>query len=221
MLQPRLFDADYIDDSPRIVIERDGVVTYDPYFLEPAYADELFNHLLSEVHWKQDEIKMYGRTMLVPRLTAWYGDKGASYTYSGIKNDPTPWTPRLRDLRDRLKSATKITFNSVLLNRYRSGQDSLSWHADNERELGPEPVIASVSLGAPRSFQLRHVGDQGPIESLKLEHGSLLLMSGSTQRCYRHQIPKERNAVGERINLTFRVIDAKVDGKRAIRARTG
>jgi alkylated DNA repair dioxygenase AlkB len=204
--QPLLFNPNELDYEPIIVTQRDGTVTYDPYFLEPALADEAFDALVEQTPWKQDEIRMYGRHIPVPRLTAWHGDPGASYSYSGIDNDPSPWTPPLLAIRERLGRQMGISFNSCLLNRYRNGQDSLSWHADDEPELGSLPVIASVSLGVRRTFQLQHRVD-GEMISIGLDHGSLLVMSGLTQSYWKHQIPKERSVSGERLNLTFRVID--------------
>jgi alkylated DNA repair dioxygenase AlkB len=209
LFQPRLFNLEQMEYAPMKVIERDGLVTYDPYFLEPAIADDLFERLMQMVAWKQDEIRMYGRTIPVPRLTAWYGEPDASYTYSGIQNIPNAWIDPISVLRSRIEDATHVGFNSVLLNLYRNGRDSLSWHADDEPELGTQPVIASVSLGVTRTFQLQHRVD-GEAISLALEHGSLLLMSGLTQSFWKHQIPKERGVSGERINLTFRNIDAQI-----------
>jgi alkylated DNA repair dioxygenase AlkB len=208
MLKPTLFDAPQLDDAPRVVIDYDGLVTYDPYFLDPWVGDELFSTLRSEISWTQEHLRMYGREIAFPRLTAWYGDRGATYSYSGVSNEPSPWIRSLQIVRDRLTAALGVKFNSVLLNLYRSGQDSLSWHSDDEPELGPEPVIASVSLGATRRFSLKHMAT-GKTITVPLQHGSLLVMSGSTQNCWKHQVPKEGNAAGERINLTFRVIDAQ------------
>jgi alkylated DNA repair dioxygenase AlkB len=207
LYQPRLFSLEQMEYAPMKIIERDGLVTYDPYFLEPGIADGLFAQLLSAAAWKQDEIRMYGRVIPVPRLTAWYGEPDASYTYSGIRNAPNNWIEPLEILRQRLCEATQVSFNSVLLNLYRNGKDSLSWHADDEPELGQQPIIASISLGASRTFQLQHRVD-GEALSVVLEHGSLLLMSGLTQSFWKHQVPKERGVSGERINLTFRNVDA-------------
>ena len=208
MLQPKLFDAPQLDEAPRVIVERDGVVTYDPYFVDPWAGDELFQQLRAETPWKQEYLRMYGREIAFPRLTAWYGDRGASYSYSGIHNEPLAWSGALRTLRDQLRTRLGVRFNSVLLNLYRSGRDSLSWHADDEPELGEEPIIASVSLGATRRFLLKHVAT-GEVIEISLEHGSLLVMSGSTQGHWKHQVPKEAKVFSERINLTFRVIDAR------------
>jgi alkylated DNA repair dioxygenase AlkB len=206
--QERLFEADDFSYEPAVIVSRDGRVTYDPYFLRPVDADRLFRRIREEAPWRQDSIKMYGKSILVPRLTAWYGDENASYTYSGIRNEPLPWSTSLVELRDLLEKSLNVRFNSVLLNLYRTGNDSLSWHADDEAELGVEPTIASISLGVTRTFSLAHKVD-GESLSLPLEHGSLLLMTGATQAFWKHQVPKERNVSGERINATFRVINAR------------
>jgi alkylated DNA repair dioxygenase AlkB len=220
MLQPRLFDAPQIDEAPRVVLDHDGVVTYDPYFIDPWVADELFNELRTETPWKQECLRMYGREIPFPRLTAWYGDPGATYTYSGLKNEPLPWSPTLRALRDRLQSEVRAKFNSALLNFYRSGRDGLSWHADDEPELGLEPVIASISLGAVRRFLLRHRVTGETIE-VSLEHGSLLIMSGRTQTHWKHQVPKDGKVDSGRINLTFRLINASRDDPTLVRSSRG
>jgi alkylated DNA repair dioxygenase AlkB len=150
---------------------------------------------------------MFGREVTAPRLTAWFGDPHASYVYSGVRHDPVPWTPTLADLRARVERATEHAFNSVLLNFYRDGEDSVSWHSDDEPELGAQPVIASLSLGATRVFQLKHKrrADLARVD-IELSHGSLLLMSGNCQSHWKHQIPKRRGRTrpGPRINLTFR-----------------
>ncbi|HEV2740435.1 MAG TPA: alpha-ketoglutarate-dependent dioxygenase AlkB [Candidatus Elarobacter sp.] len=218
MYQPKLSDAPEADFAPRIVLDRDGLVTYDGYFLEPRIADHAFHVLLGDTPWCQEFLKMYGRRIPFPRLTAWYGDHGAAYTYSNIKNEPLPWTPVLKDIRDRLLRRMGVRFDSVLLNLYRHGEDSLSWHADDEAELGNEPTIASISLGAVREFQLKHRLD-GETRSLPLESGSLLIMSGPTQRSWVHRVPKERNVRQTRINLTFRVIDASLHAGQSLLAR--
>jgi alkylated DNA repair dioxygenase AlkB len=207
MYQPHLFDGPLVDNAPEVLVDRDGLITYDRYFLEPRVADHLFHSLLGGTDWQQEFLRMYGKRIPFPRLTAWYGDADAVYKYSGVSNKPLPWTGELKEIRDALVRRTGVRFNSVLLNQYRTGEDSLSWHADNEPELGVKPIIASVSLGAIRSFDLRHI--DGAKISVDLEHGSLLLMSGDLQRYWRHRVPKERNVSSPRINLTFRVVDAK------------
>ena len=142
-----------------------------------------------------------------PRLNAWYGDPGCRYGYSGTRFEPLPWTETLTDIKERLTATLGVAFNSMLANRYRDGRDSVAWHSDDEPELGRNPVIASVSLGATRRFTLKHKSrrDIRPL-AVDLTHGSLLVMSGPTQHQWLHQIAKTTRIVGERINLTFRYI---------------
>ncbi len=169
-------------------------------------AWELFRELREGIDWRQEEVLVFGRRHAVPRLVAWHGDPGARYTYSGTPHEPLPWTPALERIRHRVQAIAVCEFNAVLLNLYRDGRDGMGWHADDEPELGPEPVIASVSLGAVRRFCLRHRRRRGLRADLALPHGSLLLMSGATQRNWVHAVPKTAVPVGERINLTFRRI---------------
>ena len=166
----------------------------------------MFRALEHEVPWAQETIRMGAREILQPRLTAWIGDPEARYTYSRRTFTPQPWTPTLQALRDRLNREADARFNSVLANLYRDGQDSMGWHADKERELGPNPLIASVSLGGTRRFLLRHQKKSAPGVGLDLEDGSLLWMSGTTQHFWRHAVPKTKRPVAPRINLTFRRI---------------
>lgn len=185
----------------------DAEVTLHPAFFNVAESDNFFARLRQEIAWRQGRITLWGKTHDEPRLTAWYGDEGKSYSYSGLVLHPLPWTPLLLEIKARVDAAANTSFNSVLLNLYRKGRDSNGWHQDNEPELGVNPVIASVSFGAVRRFQMRHKFRQD-LERLDLDlpHGSLLLMTGATQHCWQHQIPKTAKPVGERINLTFRVI---------------
>ena len=179
---------------------------FDPDFLPAAEANALLAHFIADVAWEQRAIRMFGRELPQPRLTAWHGDPAARYTYSGLTWEPCPWTPALLDLRQRLEATTGGRFNSVLLNYYRNGRDSMGWHADNEPELGPTPVIASLSLGATRRFRLRPIGSRAglvPI-GLDLPNGSLLLMRGPTQHYWQHALPKTARPAGPRLNLTFR-----------------
>ena len=210
MLNPDLFEASVTGSVCAHVhavrIFGDDDLLYYRHFLHPGDARRLFGVLLTSADWKQETLKIYGRSIPTPRLTAWYGDPGAVYKYSGIRNEPSHWNEALLELLNELHAFTGVRFNSVLLNRYRDGNDSLSWHADDEPELGKAPTIASVSLGAPRLFKLRKTGDSKEEESLRLEDGSLLLMQGASQANYRHSVPKEKRLVGERINLTFRVV---------------
>jgi alkylated DNA repair dioxygenase AlkB len=183
------------------------VILYPAFFPAPE-ADRLLRELRDTTAWRQEIIKLYGKTIAVPRLTAWYGDEGTRYIYSGIENVPLPWTPAVTEVRRAVEPPAGVVFNSVLLNRYRTGQDSVSWHADDEPEFGEQPVIASVSFGGTRNFQLRHKRRKELKASVELTHGSLLIMRGGTQANWLHQIPKTAKPVEERLNLTFRAIVA-------------
>lgn len=165
--------------------------------------DALFERLLLDTPWREESVLVYGKRHLQPRLTAWYGD--ASYTYSGLRLDPLGWTPLLLEIRAAVEAACGQRFNSVLLNRYRNGRDSMGMHSDDEPELGAQPVIASLSYGATRTFILRHKRNKQTLR-LPLGDGSLLLMSGQLQRNWLHGINKSTRSLGERINLTFRYI---------------
>jgi alkylated DNA repair dioxygenase AlkB len=195
-------------------------VLYQRAFLAGPEADRLFETLRDETAWEQHKVRIFGRHVKCPRLSAWHGDSGAVYAYSGFDYSPRPWTKELAELRSRVGETVGMEFNSVLLNLYRSGADSMGWHADDEPELGDRPCIASVSLGAERRFRLkpRTVGRAGeggsrlpegisadPV-SIDLEHGSLLVMMGACQHRWRHALPKTSRDVGCRINLTFRRI---------------
>jgi len=170
----------------------------------PADADRYVDLLRDRIDWRQESARLMGRSILIPRLSAWYGSAG--YRYSGILHDPQPLTEELRELKAVVENLTEFSFNGVLLNLYRDGQDSVGWHADNEPSLGPEPVIASLSVGAVRRFQLKHRTDRTGRITIDLPHGSCLVMRGKTQKCWLHQLPKTRTPVGSRINLTFRRI---------------
>jgi len=182
------------------------VCLYPAIFLE-SDADQLFSELKQEIIWEQEQIEMYGRVHNVPRLTAWYGDEFKTYTYSGITAHSRPWTNSLLTIKDRIESISSFKFNSVLLNLYRSGNDSVSWHSDDEPELGRNPIIASLSLGQTRTFQMKHKTKPAEKQKIALKHGDLLLMKGCTQHHWLHQIPKSRTSMQERINLTFRVVE--------------
>ena len=171
-------------------------------------AGNLLRELAEEIPWVQNKIKFYGKESLVPRLESWHGDEGMSYTYSGIRMDAKPWTKNLLMIKESIEPIAKTTFNSVLINYYRDGKDRVAWHSDDEKELGKNPVIASVSLGAERKFKLRHkkYKENQLQHEVFLQNGSLLLMSGSTQHHWLHEIPRTAKPIGPRINLTFRVI---------------
>lgn len=159
-------------------------------------ASSLYMEVAEQLQWQQKTIKMFGKTYLLPRLTAWVGDVG--YAYSGIVNDAQPWTALLNEAR---KALPMINPNSVLGNFYRDGNDSVSWHADNENGLGP--VIGSLSLGASRVFSIRH-NETREVTRVVLDHGDLVVMRGNFQATYQHSVPKTKRQVGPRINLTFR-----------------
>lgn len=180
-------------------------------FLPPAEALQAFDRLRATIAWCQDAMRLGARQIALPRLTAWYGDPGATYSYSGIRNVPLPWTNELDQLRRRVEGIAEEAFNSVLLNLYRGGQDSMGWHSDDEGGLSS--VIASLSLGATRTFQLRRKAPPRDAISMRLASGSLLLMTGDTQRQWLHRVPKEP-AAGERINLTFRCVFSASSGPR-------
>ncbi len=184
----------------------DADVYFYPAFFEAAIADSLFEDLTQKIRWREDKIKLFGRLIDQPRRTAWYGDSGCAYSYSGITMQPEDWTPELLLIRHRVEERVGVVFNSVLLNQYRSERDSVSWHSDDEKELGMNPVIASVSFGATRRFQFKHKSTPEKKAALDLTHGSFLLMSGTTQQFWLHQIPKSARTIGPRINLTFRTI---------------
>ena len=184
----------------------DAHIEYYPNFFSEEQADVLFEKLLTETSWQQDNISVYGKTYPQPRLTALFGNEGKPYSYSNITMHPQPWNETLLQMKLKITEVTLCDFTTVLLNRYRNGQDSNGWHADNEKELGTNPAIASISLGAARAFHLQHNSIKEARLKLTLEHGSLLLMKGTTQHYWKHQIPKTAKTVDQRINLTFRTI---------------
>jgi len=184
---------------------KDGAYYFDPNFFIPKYSDALLERLTSKILWKQESMNMFGKRVDFPRLTAWYGDKDKTYAYSGTTYHPTPWIKELLYIKEQIEPIAKTKFNSVLLNLYRDGKDSMSWHADDERELGRNPIIASVNFGDTRSFQLKHNETKEKI-SIDLAHGSLLIMKGEMQHFWKHQVPKTKKEKTNRINLTFRLI---------------
>jgi len=211
--QSSLFD----DNQPEVIIASGGDVKLHRHWLSADEADAYFASLLNTIQWQESTIYMHGKSLLIPRLNAWYGDERCHYAYSGIRFSPLPWLPELRQLKTRLElfmavQGCRVEFNSVLANLYRHGQDSVAWHADDEPELGVAPVIASISLGATRRFSLKpkeHVNEQWMLQpvSVDLPHGSLLIMAGATQQHWLHQLPKTRQVGMARINLTFRCIN--------------
>lgn len=183
-------------------------LAFDPHWLPATEADVLFAALQAGLPWTTHRLRIFGRQVDAPRLSCWIGDPGASYRYSGARFEPLPWPAALGAVRARVAEAAGVPFDSVLANLYRGGRDAMGWHSDDEPELGPQPVIASLSLGATRRFVLkaRDVPPGQPPARLALDlaHGSLLVMRGETQTRYRHALPRTARPVGPRINLTFR-----------------
>ncbi len=184
----------------------DAEIIYYPNFFDTEESDLLFQELLLTIPWQQDDIKVFGKVHAQPRLTALFGNEGKSYSYSNIKMQPHSWNPILQNLKLKAEAVSATEFTTVLLNLYRDGKDSNGWHADNEKELGTNPIIASMSFGAERYFHLQHNNDKNLKLKILLEHGSLLVMKGTTQHFWKHQIPKTAKPIGSRINLTFRSI---------------
>lgn len=192
--------------EPQVLDLPDAEIIYYPQLFVKEQADTIYYELLKEIAWQQDNITVYGKTHPQPRLTALYGNDGKPYSYSNITMQPKPWNSLLQKIKYYIEASTECQFTTVLLNQYRDGKDSNGWHADNEKELGTNPIIASLSLGAERVFQLKHNTISEAKKNIILEHGSLLLMKGSTQHFWKHQIPKTTKPIGNRINLTFRSI---------------
>lgn len=175
-------------------------------YVSQAEAHRLIDLIYQKTRWQQDKVRLFGRVHLIPRLHQWYADPGLSYRWSGLRLQPESWFDELGTLRDRIANAIDVPLNSVLVNLYRDGQDCMGWHADDEPELGEQPVIASLSLGAERDFLLRRSGKSGasPKRNIRLTDGSLLVMAGDTQRFWQHALPRRRRITEPRINLTFR-----------------
>lgn len=192
-------------DEPVELLPFDGSALFHPRFLTDAEADALMVSLLNQVPWEQRSIVRSGQRIPQPRLVAWFGDPGVTYTYSGLSLESHAWIPPLEGLKARCETIAGATFNSCLANLYRDGHDYVGWHADDEPELGPDPVIASVSLGAERRFHLRHRAT-GETVKVVLQAGSLVVMSRGCQRHWVHQVPMMRRVTEPRINLTFRSI---------------
>lgn len=199
------FDFFQHQDAQFFDIENGKLVLF-PQVFSPVDTDKLFLKLRSEIQWRQDQIHIAGQLVLIPRLQAWYGDANANYQYSGLSMAPLPWSGSLLEIKLLVETLAGARFNSVLLNLYRDGADSVGWHSDDEAELGDEPVIASLSLGAIRDFSLRQKKPGSQQFKMALPSGSLLVMSGCLQQYWQHQVPKTQKPVGERINLTFRLV---------------
>jgi len=193
--------------EPIVLNLPDAEIIYYPHFFDKKVADDIFSQLKTDIPWQQDNITVFGKVHLQPRLTALFGNDGKPYSYSNIKMQPHSWTLLLQKIKSYVESVSEANFTTVLLNLYRDGKDSNGWHADNEKELGNNPIIASVSFGTERIFQLKHNTIPELKQNIVLEHGSLLLMKGTTQHFWKHQIPKTLKPIGSRINLTFRIIE--------------
>lgn len=182
------------------------LLIYKPGVFGPAESDHFIKTFIDTTPWKQEIVQMYGKAVKTPRLTAWYGDNNKAYAFSGNKYDPLPWTGELLNIKARVEPIAGMKFNSVLLNYYRDGNDSVAWHSDDEYELGFKPTIASVSFGQERRFDVRQKADHNKKYSVVLENGSLLLMKGDLQQLWQHRIAKSTQPMKPRVNLTFRVI---------------
>lgn len=201
----REYQTSMFESKTHVLDLYEAEVEYHQQFYQAEHAWQLYEQLLAQTQWRQDRLIVYGKQHLAPRLSCWFGEPWMSYRYSGHTMKPTLFTPLLTQIKTDIEKRSGEHFNSVLLNYYRDGQDSNGWHSDDEPELGPNPTIASLSLGAARDFHLRHKLDKSLKHAILLEHGSLLTMRGQTQACWQHHVPKRARSNG-RINLTFRTI---------------
>lgn len=195
-----------LGEAPTELLPRDGSAVLHPWVLGERSWEAIMQRLVSETGWEHRTIVVFGREHLQPRLTAWHADTGCRYTYSNVRMDPAPWTDTLATLRDICSLPAGSRFNSVLLNLYRDGNDAMGWHRDNEPELGAEPVIGSLSLGAPRRFRMRHRTTRETVDTV-LQPGSLLVMSGTSQTHWEHCVPRQSRVTAPRLNLTFRRVE--------------
>lgn len=204
-MSPSHYQQGMFDCETHVLKLADADVEYRSNFYAEGEAWSLYALLLNQTEWRQDTITVYGKAHLTPRLSSWIGESWMDYAYSNHTMKAQEWSPMLLSIKQKIEQSTGDSFNSVLLNYYRDGQDSNGWHSDDEPELGQNPIIASLSLGAPRDFHLRHKGDKSLTHKMNLQHGSLLMMRGETQAHWQHHIPKRAKAEG-RLNLTFRTI---------------
>lgn len=210
----RFFDKKISDRSVEYFLENDATDWRNARWKDLP-TDAFSKIHFSNIKWKQDHIKLYGKEIPLPRLTAWYGDSGKAYTYSGITSNPNPWNKGLLYLKEQIERCAGVAFNSVLLNWYRDGDDSLNWHADDEKELGVNPVIGSANFGETRDFLIRRNDDPSTKLVLPLKHGTLLVMRGELQHHWQHSVPKRKKVSGSRFNLTFRRIGVTHQGAQA------
>lgn len=200
------FDLGFAEKQPPFsILPHDGEAIYYGPLFDIQVADNQLDYLLQEIPWKHDEVVMFGRHIITSRKVAWFGDRNFDYTYSGRTRTALEWTPDLRALKSLIEQKTGATYNSCLLNFYADGDQGMGWHSDDEKELSTNPNIASVSFGAIRRFDFRHKQSREKI-SIMLEHSSLLVMRGTTQSCWQHQIPKSKKVTTPRVNLTFRLM---------------
>ncbi|PSV27553.1 alpha-ketoglutarate-dependent dioxygenase AlkB [Photobacterium sp. GB-56] len=195
---------DLFADQGEWITINNGLLYWHPQFLNLQQSEQYFQQLKNELNWQQEHITLFGRSVLQPRLQTWLGD--AVYTYSGLTMHQQPWTSAILDLKTQCEQQAKTSFNSVLGNLYRDGEDYMGWHQDNERELGHQPVIASLSFGVTRQFVFKHKTTKEKI-AFQLTPGSLLIMAGETQQYWQHALPKTKRVNEPRINLTFRYIN--------------
>ncbi|MES2878506.1 MAG: alpha-ketoglutarate-dependent dioxygenase AlkB [Pseudomonadota bacterium] len=206
-------DGDVLEN----IVMPDADVSFASKFNLPGDSSQILQKLISTVPWRAEKVTVWGKKFDQPRLIAWYGDEGKSYTYSGIHMDPNPWTSDLLDIKLAIEALVGVVFNSALLNYYRDERDSMGFHSDDEKELGPQPIIASLSLGEERTFVFKHKRLEGvKPKKIKLASGSLLVMKGDTQKNWKHGIEKESEPCGPRVNLTFRRIFHDLKTKRAV-----
>ena len=199
-MQPSLFK------NPENMLPSNGEAILYPQFFAVGESDDYLAQLTNRINWKQEPIKMFGKQIMQPRLTALYGDVEKKYSYSGITMQPMQWIEPLLKIKEQIEPIAAVHFTTALLNFYRNGSDSMGWHRDNEKELGRNPVIGSVSFGVARKFQFRNYTDKKQVKNIELTHGSFLLMQGETQHHWEHQLPKTSQTILPRINITFRVI---------------
>jgi alkylated DNA repair dioxygenase AlkB len=196
LLESRIVDFNLADGAELVLIRQ---------FYQQSESDQLFTKLLTDLLWQEENIFIFSKWVKVPRLMCWHGDPDAYYQYSGVNHQPLPWTPELQSIRGKVEQQCQYTFNSVLANLYRDGKDSMGCHADDEKELGINPTIASLSFGDERLFKMHHKKSKQTL-SINLQHGDLLLMGGTCQRNWLHSVPKTKVHKTPRINLTFRKI---------------
>lgn len=201
-----LFDS--LNDTNENLLPKDGIVNYHGLVIPAQETDHFHNSLLENIAWQNDEAIIMGKRIVTKRKTAWYGDKSFTYTYSKISRQALPWTETLLDLKARVEQAANETFNSCLLNLYHSGDEGMAWHSDAEKDLKRNGAVGSLSLGAERKFSFKHKQSKETV-SLVLQHGSLLVMKGTTQTHWLHRLPPTKKVSEARINLTFRTIVQK------------